>query len=200
MSKSRKKEKKESCDKRRKKFECRTCLWSPIWHFLKWTVCVFFFFNEFVFTILTIYYLVLILILILAFIMIKKCAYRCTQVENVMCILFLVYSVLLCSERQWWENIHPMHLWCIVFRITLKFFEIQFLLVQSPKTTCFYLHVHCFSKTMTLDTHARNYFFLMNNKQQQQQQKSSICLCIAFWNAKKNSLQIFHENFWEIFF
>lgn len=78
-----------------------------------------------------------------------------------------------------------MHLWCIVFRITLEFFEIQFILVQSPKTTCFYLHVHCFSKTMTLDTHARNYFFLMNNKQQQQRQKSSICLCIAFWNAKK---------------
>lgn len=108
--------------------------------------------------------------------------------------------MLLCSERQWWENIHPMHLWCIVFRITLKFFEIQFLLVQSPKTTYFYLHVHCFSKTMTLDTHARNIFFLMNNKQQQQQQKSSICLCIAFWNAKNNSLQIFHGNLWEIFF
>lgn len=79
--------------------------------------------------------------------------------------------MLLCSERQWWENIHPVHLWCIVFRITLKFFEIQFILVQSSKTTCFYLHVHCFSKTTTLDTHARNYFFLMNNKQQQQQQK-----------------------------
>lgn len=43
-------------------------------------------------------------------------------------------------------------------------------------------------------------FFLMNNKQQQQQQKSSICLCIAFWNAKNNSLQIFHGNLWEIFF